>query len=437
MGLLSNLLNDDSGKKAAGSVSDMEKALASDRWITIHPHGFLQGEGEDETKQYYRRIFIDDDGNIEKGIGAGHNIKDLSKAMKKEKEGTEGKTPGKEKGASGLQTLQDKIKAIIDDGTPYNEEKAQKVGDVMRQELEKNEKFVDLIRRLELVKKYKKEDSKSDYDIGQNEEYRKAKDALSDYRTEYFKEKGWDGYYTIRKEPEYIRLQNDVERSREKAILEKKNKIAKQLNMSEKDREFVRDYNEGDRKVSKEVVDIFREQFQDVINFNNSNNIKCSKYQKENVMNGLACYSQEFVDALKDTRVNTLRPGSRAYQVGNTVNFSLKATYGTVAHEFAHAIEDSVPGIKQIEQEFFDRRTKGEEAKPLSKLTGKSGYTSDEIAKPDKFLNPYMGKDYSNSSKNPNFELLSMGMTYLYNKPDQLVKDKDYMNFVLGCLAYR
>lgn len=43
MGLLSNLLNDDSGKKAAGSVSDMEQALASDRWITIHPHGFLQG----------------------------------------------------------------------------------------------------------------------------------------------------------------------------------------------------------------------------------------------------------------------------------------------------------------------------------------------------------------------------------------------------------
>ena len=227
MGLLSNLLNDNSGKKAAGSVSDMEKALASDRWITIHPHGFLQGEGEDETKQYYRRIFIDDDGNIEKGIGKGHNIKDLSKAMKKEKEGAEGKEPGKEKGASGLQTLQDKIKAIIDDGTPYNEEKAQKVGDVMRQELEKNEKFVDLIRRLELVKKYKEVASKADYDIGQNEEYKKAQDALGDYRLQYIKEHWADDSYNInlRKDPEYIRLRNDVERFREKAILEKKNKI--------------------------------------------------------------------------------------------------------------------------------------------------------------------------------------------------------------------
>lgn len=438
MGLLSNLLNDDSGKKAAGSVSDMEKALASDRWITIHPHGFLQGEGEDETKQYYRRIFIDDDGNIEKGIGKGHNIKDLSKAMKKEKEGTEGKTPGKEKGASGLNTLQDKIKAIIDDGTPYNEEKAQKVGDVMRQELEKNEKFVDLMRRLELAKKFKAEYLKTDYDLDKNEDYREAQEAVSDYRAEYFKEKGWlAGYDAIRKDPEYIRLRNIAENFRQKAILEQKNIVAEQMNISEKDKAFVRDYSEGDKNVSKEVVSIFREQFQDVINFNNSNNIKCTKSQKENVINGLGCYSQEFVNALGNTEVKTLRPGARAYQAGNTVNFPLQETYGTVAHEFAHAIEDSVPGIKQIEQEFFDRRTKGEKAEYLGKLTGISGYGRDEIAKPDKFLHPYMGKDYSNRSKNPNFELLSMGMTYLYNKPDQLVKDKDYMNFVLGCLAYR
>ena len=84
MGLLSNLLNDDSGKKAAGSVSDMEKRLASDslitmdaaRWITIHPNG----------EEDYRRIEIDDQtGEILKG-GAmalqGTNIKDFGENMK-------------------------------------------------------------------------------------------------------------------------------------------------------------------------------------------------------------------------------------------------------------------------------------------------------------------------------------------------------------------
>lgn len=83
MGLLSNLLNDNSGEKAAGSVSDMEKRLASDslitmdaaRWITIHPNG----------EEDYRRIEIDDQtGEILKG-GAmalqGTNIKDFGKNM--------------------------------------------------------------------------------------------------------------------------------------------------------------------------------------------------------------------------------------------------------------------------------------------------------------------------------------------------------------------
>lgn len=92
MGLLSNLLNDDSGKKAAGSVSDMEKRLASDslitmdaaRWITIHPNG----------EEDYRRIEIDDQtGEILKG-GAmalqGTNIKDFGKNMKDKKPEIEG-----------------------------------------------------------------------------------------------------------------------------------------------------------------------------------------------------------------------------------------------------------------------------------------------------------------------------------------------------------
>ena len=92
MGLLSNLLNDNSGKKAAGSVSDMEKRLASDslitmdaaRWITIHPNG----------EEDYRRIEIDDQtGEILKG-GAmalqGTNIRDFGKNMKDKKPEIEG-----------------------------------------------------------------------------------------------------------------------------------------------------------------------------------------------------------------------------------------------------------------------------------------------------------------------------------------------------------
>lgn len=44
------------------------------RWITLHPHG-NNNNGEKD----YKRVFINDDGTIEKGIFAGTNIKDLGK----------------------------------------------------------------------------------------------------------------------------------------------------------------------------------------------------------------------------------------------------------------------------------------------------------------------------------------------------------------------
>lgn len=55
MGILSDILNDAPGVKPLGTVSHMERCLASDRWITIHPHG---------DEENYRRIEIDDDGTI-------------------------------------------------------------------------------------------------------------------------------------------------------------------------------------------------------------------------------------------------------------------------------------------------------------------------------------------------------------------------------------
>lgn len=84
MGILSDILNDAPGVKPLGTVSHMERCLASDRWITIHPHG---------DEENYRRIEIDDDGTILKG-GAmalqGTNIRDFGKNMKDKKPEIEG-----------------------------------------------------------------------------------------------------------------------------------------------------------------------------------------------------------------------------------------------------------------------------------------------------------------------------------------------------------
>ena len=426
------------------NFGDKNRGMAEDRWITIHPFGNMkQGEADaGEGKGYYKRIFIDDEtGEIEKGLGAGTNIKDLSKTLKAKKNGQENESTSK-KTVKEPTTLRDKIKALTE-GKEYTEEVANQVGDLMRQELEKNKDYSDLVRRLDLARKYQEEHKKST-SVYDNKNYKDAKDRLEVYRNELIDkwEKG-ELKGKISEDPKYIKLCGEVADAREAAINDNKNAILKKLGVKEEDRAFVLSYHPywDSKKVGKQMSDIIREQLKDVIDFNDGNNIKCSKAQKSNVENGLAMYSKEFVNALeaRGIDVKTLKKGGRSYftPTYKEVHITLDDTFGTVAHEFAHAIENSVPKIRELEKEFYDRRTKGEESQALRVLTGNPNYDYREYAKPDKFLHVYMGKDYSSRGAGHDYELLSMGMTYLYDRPDELTKDKDYMNFVLGCLAYK
>ena len=425
------------------NFGEKNRGMAEDRWITIHPWGMSQGEADTgEGRGYYRRIEINDEtGEIEKGLGAGTNIKDLSKTLKDKKNSQENESTSK-KTVKESTTLRDKIKALTD-GKEYTEEVANQVGDVMRQELEKNKDYSNLVRRLDLARKYQEENKKSTA-VYDNKNYKDAKDRLEVYRNELLDkwEKG-ELKGRISEDPKYIKLCGEVAAAREAAINDNQNAILKKLGVKEEDRAFVLSYHPywDSKKIGKQMSDIIREQLKDVIDFNDGNNIKCSKAQKSNVENGLAMYSKEFVNALENRGIDvkTLRKGSRSYftPTYKEVNITLDDTFGTVAHEFAHALENSVPKIRELEKEFYDRRTKGEQSQSMRSLTGNRDYGWDEVAKPDKFLNPYMGKDYSSRGAGHDYELLSMGMTYLYDKPDELTKDKDYMNFVLGCLAYK
>ena len=416
------------------NFGEKNRGMAEDRWVTIHPWGMSQGEADaGEGKGYYRRIEIDDEtGEIEKGLGAGTNIKDLSKTLKDKKNSQENESTSK-KAVKEPTTLRDKIKALTD-GKEYTEEVANKVGDLMRQELLKNKKFTDLIRKLDLKEEYNKEWRKiTSDDISKHHIYTEAQQKLINYTLEM------GDKLDLTSDDTYLELFEKMDKSWYDAKEAIKDEILKKIG-AEKDKDFI--LNTPLKNINEQMIGIFREQFKDVIDFNNSNNIKCSKAQKSNVANGLAMYSKEFVNTLeyRGVEVNTIRKGSRAfYSVSyGEVNVTLQDSYGTVAHEFAHALESYVPKIKNIEKEFYERRTGNESSVSLRDVTGNLNYRSNEITKLDKFLNPYMGKDYSRrDGDDHNYELLSMGMTYLYNKPNELTKDKDYMNFVLGCLAYK
>jgi hypothetical protein len=72
----------------------------------------------------------------------------------------------------------------------------------------------------------------------------------------------------------------------------------------------------------------------------------------------------------------------------------------TVFHELGHAIEGADRGRGIRASAFLDARTAGEEGKALSAMTGNSSYRPDEVARPDKFVNPYIGKFYGREVKN-------------------------------------
>ena len=100
--------------------------------------------------------------------------------------------------------------------------------------------------------------------------------------------------------------------------------------------------------------------------------------------------------------------------------------FRTALHELGHRFERAVPGILEAEKIFYERRTAGEALRWLG-----GNYRYDEKSRFDKFLNPYMGKDYGGRA----YELVSMGFEYAYTNPTKLWEDEDFATWIYGILA--
>lgn len=97
-------------------------------------------------------------------------------------------------------------------------------------------------------------------------------------------------------------------------------------------------------------------------------------------------------------------------------------------HEMGHRFEYVVQGIVELEKQFYERRTKGEELTWIG-----AGYAKSEKTRVDNFISPYMGKDYGGHA----YELLSMGLESIFDKSYDLTVDEEYYNFILGVLICR
>ena len=125
----------------------------------------------------------------------------------------------------------------------------------------------------------------------------------------------------------------------------------------------------------------------------------------------------------------TLKPKwttGRAYYSPATGEIRVDESRGTCIHELGHRFEQVVPGIREAEREFYAKRTEGESLQWLG-----PGYARTERTRRDKFLSPYMGKDYGGHA----FELVSMGFEYAYTDYERLNQDEDMRDWILGILS--
>lgn len=136
----------------------------------------------------------------------------------------------------------------------------------------------------------------------------------------------------------------------------------------------------------------------------------------------------------------------RSYYMEGEKTIYLRENAGkeTVWHEMGHWLEHVLPGARGAAVSYLESRTKGEAERKLKNIgeskqkyaswTGQGigvGYEDHEVAKPDDFLHPYVGKIYRDGAT----EVTSMGLQYLSEDPARFYRmDRDHFNFTLGMI---
>lgn len=156
-------------------------------------------------------------------------------------------------------------------------------------------------------------------------------------------------------------------------------------------------------------------------------------------VNGVKVYPQAWIDKMEERGKVNLKTTTRGFFREDPSGIDLVCISGytdqesmaTAIHELGHRLEKTFPNIRNLEEEFYNRRTEGEYTESLRQVTKNKGYRSNEITRKDNFISPYMGKEYGGTGY---YELVSMGFQYYFTEPKKLMKDPDMFNFISGIL---
>lgn len=109
----------------------------------------------------------------------------------------------------------------------------------------------------------------------------------------------------------------------------------------------------------------------------------------------------------------------------------------SVFHEFAHFIEAESPQYGMCSKDFILSKATQKRKLKLKTLTKDDDYENEEVAYPDHFVHPYVGKWYGDDENIT--EVISMGVELLSSPEDLykiLEKDPEHLNYILGvCMS--
>ena len=112
------------------------------------------------------------------------------------------------------------------------------------------------------------------------------------------------------------------------------------------------------------------------------------------------------------------------------LNLSENTNLATAIHEMTHAVEDRALQLSKQRKDFIDARTLGESSTKLNTLN--KAYDQWEVTKVDRFVDPYIGKEYTEPRSS---EAFSMAVQYLYENPVEFAKrDRDMFEWTISTL---
>lgn len=138
----------------------------------------------------------------------------------------------------------------------------------------------------------------------------------------------------------------------------------------------------------------------------------------------------------RNIKVQGVKSNRAYYQSGSrAININKDTSVSVIVHEIVHDMEYSHPDVSEKTKAFLLKRSNGEKAKSLQKLTGIKGFKADEIAYEDEWAkrggSHYMGKVYNRAST----ELLTMGIERILADAKSFAEqDPEYFRFMLEIL---